>query len=312
MAREWFNALDGPVTLDSAGKYGAGLALESLGRVLRDLSVPPGSCVISNKLGWRRVPLTTAEPTFEPGVWAGIRHDAVQDFSRRGIVECWEQGNELLNGYSAEVVSCHDPDEYLAAATDRVDRQRRLEAILEAYEALFELKQKGYVKAVGVGAKEWEVIEELSRHLDLDWVMFACAYTVYSHPKKLRRFMGQLRAAGTTIINSAVFHAGFLTGGEFFDYRRPDPREEPELFRWRDRFFSACQRFDLLPAKACVEFALRPAAIGAIALNTARASRVHENVEAVTFQAPAEFWRELQNEKLIEIRPDQHWDNSPE
>ena len=59
-------AMDTPV-FDSAGKYGAGLALEELGQCLDELGVAPDKVLISNKLAWKRVPLTTPEPTFEPG-----------------------------------------------------------------------------------------------------------------------------------------------------------------------------------------------------------------------------------------------------
>src|SRR5476651_1445192 len=130
-----------PAVFDSAGKYGAGLALESLGRSLKQLNVNPSDVLISNKLGWVRTELKTPEPTFEPGVWRDLKFDAVQKISYDGILECYEQGNELLNGYKADLVSVHDPDEYLAAAaTNEADKAKRYQDILDAYRALFELK----------------------------------------------------------------------------------------------------------------------------------------------------------------------------
>ncbi|WP_431209977.1 aldo/keto reductase [Puia sp. P3] len=86
------------VIFDSAGKYGAGLALESLGRALKKLGIAPGNVVISNKLGWLRIPLAGKEPTFEPGVWKDLKYDAVQKIGYDGMMECFEQGNELLGG----------------------------------------------------------------------------------------------------------------------------------------------------------------------------------------------------------------------
>ena len=67
---QWFEYVDTPVVIDTAGKYGAGLALEVIGDGLRELGIEPEQITISNKLGWIRTPLTTPEPTFEPGVWA--------------------------------------------------------------------------------------------------------------------------------------------------------------------------------------------------------------------------------------------------
>ena len=64
---------------DSAGKYGCGLALETLGRILQEMQVRPQEVRVSNKLGWRRVPLASggAESclNLEPGVWIDLDHD---------------------------------------------------------------------------------------------------------------------------------------------------------------------------------------------------------------------------------------------
>lgn len=90
---------------DSAGKYGAGLALEELGMCLEELGVSPEKVTISNKLAWKRAPLTTPEPTFEPGAWVNIKNDAVQDISYDGMMACFEEGNKLLGKYNSQVVS---------------------------------------------------------------------------------------------------------------------------------------------------------------------------------------------------------------
>jgi D-threo-aldose 1-dehydrogenase len=81
---------NGKVVFDSAGKYGAGLALETLGKCLHKLKARPENVIISNKLGWLRSKLITDEPTFEPGVWKNLKHDAVQKISYEGIMECFE------------------------------------------------------------------------------------------------------------------------------------------------------------------------------------------------------------------------------
>jgi D-threo-aldose 1-dehydrogenase len=289
-----------PAVFDSAGKYGAGLALEALGQSLRELGVAPGRVVISNKLGWYRVPLRGSEPTFERGVWAGISHDAESRISYDGILQCYEQGNALLGeNLCAQVVSVHDPDEYLAAATTPADRARRFDDVLGAYRALFKLKQSGAVRAVGIGSKDWRVIREIAAVVDLDWVMFACSLTLYSHPQELLDFIAQLHARGVGMINSAVFNAGFLTGGAWFDYRRPDPTDDAALFAWRDRFFVVCQRFAVKPADACVQFGLAVPGIVAVALNTAKPERIADNIASATNPIPAEFWQALKSEALI-------------
>jgi D-threo-aldose 1-dehydrogenase len=289
-----------PVVLDSAGKYGAGLALEVIGRSVRTLKVLPAQVLISNKLGWYRVPLRGPEPTFERGVWAGIQHDAESRISYEGILQCYEQGNALLgHGYTTQLVSVHDPDEFLAAAKTPAERQRRFADVLDAYRALFELKKSGQVKAVGIGSKDWRVIREVAEHVPLDWVMFACSLTVYSHPPELLQFIAQLHARGVGMINSAVFHAGFLTGGAWFDYRKPDPVREASLFQWRDKFLAVCRNFRVNPADVCVQFGLALPGVVAVALNTGKPARIKENVASASQPIPPALWRALKDEGLV-------------
>lgn len=303
IVRQMFQCVAPPVVLDSAGKYGAGLALEVIGRALRDLDVPSKDVVLSNKLAWVRKPLTTPEPTFEPGVWADLEYDARQEIGYEGILKCFADGRELLGDrYPPQLVSVHDPDEYLAAATSDENRRRRERDVIEAYRALGELKNAGKVAAVGVGSKDWRVIRELADKTDLDWVMFACSLTVMQHPPELLSLMSRLAEAGVAIINSAVFHAGFLTGGEFFDYR-PVSRERADdgpLFAWRDRFFEICDRFAVSPAAACVRFGMSVPGVVSVALNTGKPARIAENVELVRAEVRAAFWTALKDAELID------------
>jgi D-threo-aldose 1-dehydrogenase len=300
--REIFKYIEKPIAIDTAGKYGAGLSLEVLGRCLRELGIIDHEVVISNKLGWRRTPLTTPEPTFEPGAWFGLDYDAVQDISYDGIIRCWEQGRELLGGeYSTQIVSVHDPDEYLDAATSASNRQQRFDDILAAYTALNELKAKGYVKAVGVGAKNWKVIQEIDAQVALDWVMFANSYTLYSHPIYLLRFMDELHDKQVAIINSAVFNAGFLTGGDFFNYRKLDPNDpdDQQKFAWREKFFELCHEHNLKASDVCIQFGKSHPGIVALALSTSKPERVKDNVAAVEVEIPVTFWKVLRDTGLI-------------
>jgi D-threo-aldose 1-dehydrogenase len=289
-----------PVVFDSAGKYGAGLALESLGSSLKQLNVSPSDVLISNKLGWLRTELKTAEPTFEPGVWRDLKYDAVQKISYEGILECYEQGNELLGDYRAELVSVHDPDEYLAAAKDDLEQMQRYRDILEAYRALNELKEQGKVKAIGVGSKDWKIIKRITQDVKLDWVMIANSMTIHSHPKELVEFMKELEKNDIAIINSAVFNGGFLTGSAYYNYQLKDPVKDEGLYQWREMFYQACKDYNIKPVDACVVFGLKAPGVKSIALNTTNAERVALNVAVASLKIPATFWNEMKERGLID------------
>jgi D-threo-aldose 1-dehydrogenase len=289
----------GIAVFDSAGKYGAGLALETLGKCLRELNVKQENVIISNKLGWVRTELKTEEPTFEPGVWKDLKYDAVQKISYDGIMECFEQGNELLNGYIPQMVSVHDPDEYLATAKDKEHEAKLYEDILDAYEALYDLKQQGKVQMIGVGAKDWKAIQRISKDVPLDWVMIANSLTIKNHPQELLNFIEELKNKGVLIINSAVFHAGFLVGGSYYDYKLVTAETRPDLFKWRDEFNDLCKQFSIKPAEACVQFALNIPGVVSIALNTTHSKRVQENIELAHKKIPDEFWKQMKVKGLI-------------
>ncbi|MBC8034059.1 MAG: aldo/keto reductase [Chitinophagaceae bacterium] len=286
---------------DSAGKYGAGLALEVLGQCLKELNVKPEDVIISNKLAWYQTELKTPEPTFERDIWKELKNDAVQKISYEGILECFHQGNELLGDYNSGMASVHDPDEYLATAATPEEEDKLYSDILDAYRALQTLKEQGQVASIGVGSKDWKVIQRISKDVKLDWVMIANSLTLHSHPADLIEFIADLHAKGVSVVNSAVFNGGFLIGSDFYNYREVD-RNTPEgrqLFEWRASFFAVCKEFHIAPAEACFNFGFRVPGVVSVALSTTKPEKVKRNVEMSTKEIPVEFWDSMINKGLI-------------
>jgi D-threo-aldose 1-dehydrogenase len=305
IVKEWFACNISPFIIDSAGKYGAGLALEEIGRCLSELGIPPEQVVISNKLGWLRVPLKGKEPTFERDCWVGLEHDAIQDITYDGILRCWEQGNKLLGGrYRPKLGSVHDPDEYLAAATTTQDREKRMSDVLGAYRALGELKEKGELVGIGVGSKDWTVIRELHRAgVRLDWVMFACSLTLMTQPPELFEFIEILTAQGTSVLNSGLMHGGFLSDppSDYFNYHllsRANPAHKAK-FEWRDRFFALCREHGVAPMQACMQFSMRVPGVCGIALNSSSPGHAAHNVNALLAPILPSFWKAMEKAGLL-------------
>jgi len=296
------HAPDGIAMFDTAGKYGAGLALEVLGQCLEQLQVPADKVIINNKLGWYRVPLTTPEPTFEGDVWKDLKHDAVQRISYDGIIACYEQGNTLLGNYQTQMVSVHDPDEYLAAAIDDDDAAKRYNDILDAYKALQTLKQAGKIASIGVGAKNWRSIARIAKDVALDWVMIANSLSVKTHEQPLLEFIDTLHRQGVTVINSAVFNGGFLVGKDYYNYKLVDASTASgrELLQWRTQFFALCKQFNILPAEACFNFGFNIPGVHAVAVSTSHPDVVQHNIALASKKVPVAFWKAMQAQGLLE------------
>lgn len=301
IVKEIIQHSQGTPVFDSAGKYGAGLALESLGSALKSLNISPDAVQISNKLGWKRKKLVGSEPTFEPGVWKNLDFDAEQSIDYDGILACFHEGNSLLRPYTSRLASIHDPDEYLAHAKTEEEHKQKLDDILGAYEALKKLKQDKHIDAIGIGAKNPKIIALVSQYVKLDWAMFACCITPYSHNQETFKLVKSLSDAGTVIINSAVFNAGFLIGQDTFDYQAVSRESHTDLFEWRDTFHRICDEFDVSPAEACVQFSFLVPGIQSIALNTSSPKRVRGNIALTTKHLPCAFWHALFTAKLIQL-----------
>jgi D-threo-aldose 1-dehydrogenase len=132
--------------------------------------------------------------------------------------------------------------------------------------------------------------------------------TLKSHPAELASLIRKLADRGVTVINSAVFHSGFLVGSDYFDYRRLE-RGDPDcgpLYRWREEFFAVCDEYRVTPAAACVQFALMVPGVSSIALHSSDAARVKENLELAAVLLPEAFWRALKDRQLIEFDFKQH------
>lgn len=301
--RQCIQNVKGSLMFDTAGKYGAGLALEVLGTCLENLQVDPADVIISNKLGWYQKELETSEPTFEQDVWVNLKNDAIQKISYSGILECFEQGNKLLGNYRAQMVSVHDPDEYLAALEDPMEREKRYLDILDAYKALLELKAQGKVASVGIGSKDWKVIQRICADVQLDWVMIANSLTIHSHPPALIQFIAELKERNISVINSAVFNGGFLIGSDHYNYKKinKNTTKGQELYLWRYKFFALCKKFDVDPAQACFDFGFNVPGVEAIALNTSKPENIKINVEMAEKKVPAAFWTAMYAAQLINL-----------
>jgi D-threo-aldose 1-dehydrogenase len=113
--------------------------------------------------------------------------------------------------------------------------------------------------------------------------------------------MEGLKNINTVIINSAVFNGGFLTGGDYYNYKlvEANNKEHKDLLQWRKDFFVVCDQFNIQPAHACVQFGLKAPGVTSIALNTTKAAKVKGNIDMATIEIPGSFWGTLRERQLI-------------
>jgi D-threo-aldose 1-dehydrogenase len=118
----------------------------------------------------------------------------------------------------------------------------------------------------------------------------------------LLTFIDSLQGDDVGIVNSAVFHGGFLTGGDLFDYQEISPSSEKGriIYPWRESFNRICARHHVASGDACIHFSLSHPAIVSMALNTSKPEKMARNVEALQRSIPPAFWTEMKASGLID------------
>jgi len=279
---EWFRQVASPVFIETSRGYGAGAEIELVSRVFRRLDIASEEVVICAELG---------VPEERPDYDSNIRD--------------WEESRRLLGSrYAPQLVSMHDPDDFLSSAKSPDEAASRFNEVLEAYRALCDLKATGKVAGIGIRTKNWRRAQEIDATVDLDWVTLLGCCTVMHHPSDVLEFMAKLTERGIAIVQTGVFQCDFLVGGTRFDGRVVNSEDSADRghFAWRKAFVALCQGHGISPAHACIQFALSAPGVVAVAINSSQPDRVVQNCESVSTKVPPKFWDSLREEGLLDER----------
>ena len=283
---------------DNAPFYGAGLAEIRMGEALAGKS--RDEYVISTKVG--RVILDELEDVGardhgeKAGVFAhGRANKVVNDYSYDATLRSIEGSLERLRTDRIEIAFVHDlsrdfwGDQWIA---------RFEEARTGAFRALDRLRDEGIIKAWGLGVNLCEPIETI---LDLeepqpDCFLLAGRYTLLDHGLALQRVMPKVTKRGLGIIVGGPYSSGALVGGPNFEYAPASP----EIIDRVARIKAIADRYGVGMKAAGLHFSLANPAVAAIIPGASRPERISEDQAAIQETVPAPFWRDLQENGLID------------
>jgi D-threo-aldose 1-dehydrogenase len=283
---------------DTAPFYGAGLAELRLGEWLRHKS--RDSFVLSTKVG--RIILDEIEDPAardhgeKAGVFAAGRPNKIQlDYSADGTQRWIEGSLKRLSIDRIDLVWVHDVaqdfrgDEWLA----RFEEARR-----GAFRALTRLCEQRVIKGWGLGVNRTEPCELL---LDLeefapDGFLLAGRYTLLNHSHALQRLMPSAQRRGAQIVVGGPYSSGILAGGTTFEYQKASPQIVAKV----DRIREIARRHGVSLKAAALQFSLAHPAVAAVIPGASRPARLAEDHAALAESIPADFWREVRAEKLVD------------
>lgn len=265
-------------TFDTSPLYGGGLSEERLGRVLsangRD------EFRLSTKTGVSRPYAQAAAP---PG---GTRRSADSwDYSAEGTRRSIEVSLARLRTDRLDLVHLHDVE-------------GRTDAAMTAYPALAELRDKGVVAEIGIGANNVDAPLELLARAHFDTVLVAGRYTLLD--QSMLRLAPVAEKAATRLIVGGVFNSGILaTGaveGATFHY---DPAPPDVLDRVR-AIQAICAVHDVPLRAAALQFPLAHPAVTMLLLGARSPAELADALAMLAVPIPAKFWSDLQAERLVD------------
>jgi D-threo-aldose 1-dehydrogenase len=290
-------ALDAGLTyVDTAPRYGHGLSERRVG----DLARGRDDVVLSTKVGR----LLTPDPRLRgDGERYGFRSpmpfEQVYDYSHDGILRSYEDSLQRLGLARIDILYVHD----IGPMTHGDDDARTFAQLTtgRGFRALERLRDGGAINAFGLGVNEWAVCLRAMDHVDLDVVLLAGRYTLLEQTA-LASFLPAALKRQLSVVIGGAYNSGILATGvkgqgpHYYDYGEAPP-EVVERVR---RLEALSDRHGVPLAAAALRFCLAHPAVVSVIPGLGSVARVRQTLALYDAAFPADFWRELRAENLVD------------
>lgn len=281
---------------DTAPLYGHGSSEIRLGQALKHFDRE--SYVISSKVG--RV-LEPAQPSaIERDVFDNpMPYRPVFDFTEHGANRSFHESLERLGTTYLDICLVHDPDQSAAIILEDPHADVHVAQVMrDTWPALAELRDKGSLRAIGVGMNQWPMLRDFVETGRFDCILLAGRYTLLDQ-SSLDELLPACVRRNVSVIIGGPFNSGILaTGavpGAMYNY---SPASEEVLERVRG-LQKVCDEFGVDMRAAALQFPLAHPAVATVIPGARSVNEVRENIRLMTAAIPAEFWAGLKTNELI-------------
>ena len=280
---------------DTAPLYGLGLSETRLNGFLR--AKPRGSYLISTKVGRLLEVCKPEERSLQSAFFETPSRRERVDFSYDGVMRSLEFSLKRLGLDAVDIVFVNDVDIPTHSSSEASSSQLA-DFIKGGYRALDDLRASGAIRAIGVGANDWEAPGQLARLGEFDIFLVAGRYTLLDQGA-LTSLLPVCEEKGIGVVVGGPFNSGILATGvkadAHYDYG-PPPEWVKERVR---RIQEICKAFKVKLAEAALRFPLGHPAVVSVIPGAQRASEAKRNAEMMCAKIPAALWQMLKDEKLI-------------
>lgn len=271
---------------DTAPLYGFGLAERRLGAFLQ--RQPRSSFVLSTKVGRLLRRGDAGLPAADPFYKGTPPERPVFDFSYDGVMRSVEESLGRLGLDRIDILFVHDPDDHYS------------DALKGAFPALERLRREGSVGAIGAGMNQHEMLRRFAEEAPVDCFLLAGRYSLLDQ-SALDGFLSSCAARRIGIVLGGIYNSGILAApraGAKFDYEDADAG----LLARARRLEQLCRQHGIDLKAAAIQFALGHPAVSGVVIGARSAREVEVSAAMAAQPIPAEFWRDLRRQRLVDDR----------
>jgi D-threo-aldose 1-dehydrogenase len=200
-------------------------------------------------------------------------------------------------GQGIDILYAHD----LGRRTHGQQHSAQLRLFMnEGYRAMRGLQEQRAVGAIGLGANEWQICEEVLAEVDLDIVLLAGRYTLLEQ-EALDSFLPMCVRRGVAVVIGGPYNSGILAQGErtteanHYDYGAASA----EIVARVESIRAVCTRHRVPLAAAALRFPLAHPAVVSVIPGMSSAAEVADAVRWMSVPIPTALWTELKEQGLL-------------
>ena len=291
---------------DTAPSYGNGQSEHRIGAHFRERVDSGGrkraELVLATKVGkLLRRPRPPEEPdaTEWPG---GLPFRIRWDFSYDGVMRAYEDSLQRLGVTGVDLLTIHDLDYSEHESPEVADRL--LDELVNGggRRALAELQAAGEIRAVGAGVNDVGSIARFAERFEVDYYLLAMPYSLVDQ-RPLDDELAWCLDRGIGIIKGAPMRRASwrLTRLRLWN-RRPTTttRRAPRCAPPCRASPPYANGMECPCAQPALQFLLAHPAVASVIPGAATPAEVADNARMMTLPIPADLWRELQHERLLQ------------
>ncbi|GAA4321509.1 aldo/keto reductase [Pontixanthobacter gangjinensis] len=283
---------------DTSPWYGLGLSERRFGHFLHNKK--RDDYILTTKVG-RVLTATNKVPETmwnEPSPF-----DYEYDYSAEAVRRSYEDSLQRLGVERIDYLFIHDlspdhNDEYEDGNTwlDHFEVARK-----GAMPELTRMREEGLIKGWGLGVNTIEPIVKTLEDTDADPDLFLSAiqYSLVHHKKSLDELFPVIEKHKVGLMAAAPFNAGLLSGQDRYNYGGEMPDEKVEKL---NGIKDVAKKHKVDLSTASIQFSFAPDVVNTVLAGASKPEQIRENARAFDVKIPAEFWKDLKKEGLIDER----------